>query len=732
MAMWRAAVIWCMAVGACRVDRPVEHADALVERRESSSALETVATHIDPGDVPSLNDVVPPWLADELGITNHPDVAEIARRVAALPRDGVSFDATLLPPLRDAVALERTLAHLHGRKAVDAKFVLAAIYLRLHAATFFGRRGSNDHMRVWIDSGVSGTLAERRDELWEVLQQALGRAAARERRVLAELIREAEPDDPRLAAAMLAASWYTFAGPALREDVELAQAAIALRGDAVTADELLDASSICVRALDARCAKAMLDRARPLVDPKDPQAAKELAEVARSNEELARIDALANATGIEEQVERARLLMFHAHIDESLAITTALARRHPRDARIVVAREVSSLAREFDVVGSLARLEALELPLDHVGPEYCELAIGIRWWGTRLRTAQAGLTYEDAAAAERDAIAQITADARALAELGSDAGVVLDYAIRTAWEMKGRIGKEPGYGVRLADRVLVDAMKMHERFPTSRHVHRLLLAAAVSASDDELAERALALPLPADDHEGLVVEHRRTRFARALVRGRDPVFEPPVEAPPPGSFEARALTRIAADAAAIAAHRSGDAAEWMAALRLYADAIEDDFLDWRHANAIAVARIRAGDMRGGIPYLEQTLELARKRSETAPAYVLINLVALDQHPLDELRPLAESDDPPVRTLALAMLASGTKGRERARWQRRLAQEDTVPCADLDRGIALGRSINFEIGYGTESGLTLQLVVNALPWLLTEDVITAVRPYRCAH
>src|SRR5262249_42247211 len=151
--------------------------------------------------------------------------------------------------------------------------------------------------------------------------------------------------------------------------------------------------------------------------------------------------------------------------------------------------------------------------------------------------------------------------ATALARLGSDSGAVLEYVLTLGMAQKKLAERDDYDPWTMSDRVLVDMMKLHERFPDSQHVHRLLLASAIFATNRELAEQALALPVPKSGGHPLVREHIRARHSAALVWG-NAIPEDVVDADT-SPVTAREIARLRLDGDAIVARTSASAASWI-------------------------------------------------------------------------------------------------------------------------------------------------------------------------
>lgn len=701
-------------------------------------ALAELAQRIDPGDWhPTLDAGMPPWLADELRVADRPDVGAIAKRLAAqpgwrLPGRSNDTEPVVLELLRAAASLERALDQLEGDAALDAKFVLIEVYGRLDAPILDdGRSEASLQFRVLLFGKATGAVAARFDDVWPVIQASVTGAGPLQRHLLATVLRSAGRHDPRLPAAMIATAEHLTAGPPTRDDVELANAAIELRGDAASADQLLDVAMVCARALNEDCAADMLERAHTRAAGDDASSQRDLDEVAGYVAKVRRIHELGGASGLEADLENARLLEDLARNDDAFGAYSALAQRHPTDARVVIGKERIALQRSFDFVAAAERLDAIPRPLEHVEAEYYEYAIGVRAAAASITASPDGSpTLEEIRERLFALVPQLTVDAQALARLGSDSGAVLQYVLEVGMAAKELAKRDRDAAWALCGRVLAHMMELHERFPESVPVHRVLIGSAVFASDRELAARALALPVPAAGGALLAYEQLQARYAASYVWGE----APPPEEQPPAQAMARALGRMHADAEAIAARASTDPARWTAVLRRYAAPVAaGEQVDVRHGNQLAVAMAQSGDLQGARTALEQTVAAARTTSSTEDGEVpLLNLVALGGRPRSELELLAgAAEDDTVRAAALALLVRDSQGTERRRWRARLAREKDVRCEDIARGFAMARSVTFQLGYSTTARLKMHMGVEVEPWLLVDAAIAALRRQLCS-
>jgi tetratricopeptide (TPR) repeat protein len=677
-----------------------------------------LADRIDPGEVATIDAMLPPWLASALRVTDLPDTKAIADSLANdhrwwLPIDAAENGPALRQLLQAAASLERRVAKLHGAERLDAEFVLLEVYRRLGVPAI-GSRDEASATRIGT-SLLAGAEIGDFDRVWPVVRNAMKDAPQRQRRLLAQVMRRADQHDPRLPMAMAMTSDRPFAPTA--QDVELLRAAIDLLGERALPGTLLDAAQICTNALAIECADDML--ARVHAAPDDATVQRLIRERATSIDKARRILALGDATKLDEQLERAKLLREIGRVEEASRAYGELAQRHPNDARALVGRERSRLHLELDFVAAAARIDAFPKGLDHRDAEFYEYVIGVR--ATALGSAAYRERSDPDPLAAMERIAPIVEpDVRALAALGSDAGAVMQYVLDFSRGDMLRIFDDDGPGA-VGDRVLTDMMAMRERFPNSVHVHRVLIAAAIGADDRALAERALALPLPADADEQLVRADLTARRAVAMMSDK----------PQPATDEDQE-DQLAIDAVAIEARDGNDPQRWTELAERYGAPVRTGVvIPMRRANAIAVSVAQSGDLAQARKLFEEMVAFGRTNAGGFDRDIpLLNLVALGGGSRTELEEIAKGSNEVVRPTALAMLVEGSRGAERRRWKALLAREGEVACQDAVRGILMTAGFNFELTYNTMSGMRMGVDYTLEPWLMVDAAIAPLQTQSC--
>ena len=598
-----------------------------------------------------------------------------------------------------------------------------------------------------LDDGADSTTPEmleamaasddappRFEELWPVAVAAMRRAGTLERRCVAQLMREADPDDPRLLDVMLRAGMHSASMSSIEDDPELVRAAIQRLGERARVGQLLTAMVVYAREPDVEGAQVLLDRARQLAKTEASGAGWGFDGIGGFVEEARKLAELEGVPGFDAALERGYVLVQLALLKEARVTFAALVETNPGDARARVALwRVMLLRQQIDL--STIRDELHRLPdLEHKGAEYYELDFAAHF---QVAVAPPGDDEGSTQSPARQAVLlRLEEDAHAMAALESDLGAVLSELLDL-----GMFDPVPGgedltwVWRRHADQIFEEARTMYGKFPASSLVYELVLTAALWSRDRERLPQAAALPVPPDIWPRLAAQRQDVVFA-AAVAGNRPIPPDALEIHPSFDAEARAhQMRRRADAAAIAAHRRGDEAAWREVRNAYRSALR-----WKKVehieltNAAAVVLVEAGRRADGVELFENLIEHTSGIDDFGIRemrdIVLLNLVGLGERPLTELERIANEGSDRTRPLALALLAVGATGRHRTSWQRRIDPRD-LPCDELRQGVVLIPAFMLFAGFLHQEGFVVHLGASANPWLLVDEVSSPIVEHLCS-
>lgn len=718
---------------ACRrdpTDRPTDAPGVATPAvADEGTALHTLAERIDPGPGPGLLEGMPDWAVKQYEIdTAKPDVEVAAKMLAKwreLP-DSMSAQERLgyLVPLAfKALILE------HGKPdaVTDASqmAMLAKLYGTFDMPALFDPKGLFGSMigmvaRTMAARPDGGSVDEGRTrELMTWMSAALARLPALHRRMAARMMRET-PDSPDLPDVMDRVASASASDPELV--VALRKHAMGLRGRSATAVHHRELAMACYADLDLACGDAALEQARRQADAKDQDFAKKLAEADRHRVAASRVLALAESKSVDEQLERAALLIQLGRSRAAGEAYGAIRQQHPGDARALVGQIDAQLRETLDFNAAFETLDAAPAALDHRDDKYFELAIGVR--ATRLMYVvlpQAASGGVDAAlSAVLPGLEPVRRDVAELAARGNDKGVVLQFllgfgdgivpAARTM-DVAAMFGR--------AHTMLPDVVELRRKVPKSRYAFDLLLAAAQFSPDRKAALTAVATPPPIEDAT-LAMRSAMTRVALAITfdeRTEIDAVAKVVEAWPE-SYGAAARTRALARIDMVRWRLQGDVASRDRAIARYETVLAQttqaaDVADLSNLGVLLVDAGRlddAGLVFGRAYALEQTSDL-----------VLFHGAVLSKPPdLGRLESLAGTSEIQVSLAALEwLIAVDTRKGARAKWIAKRKSRSAEPALrarplPTAQGVGVGSALQVGISYSTVKGLELNIDAGPTP------------------
>jgi len=703
-------------------DKPTATATA-----DAAPSLAELADRIDPGPTKGLLYGVPPAVAKDRGIdTSMADadlLLSLLRRWRALPE-------SMSAPERVIKAMELGLdtAVLDGGDPdrltdPNAIAVLAQVY------------GTFDMPALFVSEGLFGSmigvaaqiLAQHSDQttadevrttavlLW--LNQALARLPALHRRMAARLMREA-PDHRDLPDVMdRVAQVSSSSDPDLA--LALRQASIAKRGRFATSQHHRELAIACYVDLDLACGDASIATAKSLAGA---DVAKLTAAVEPERARVQRILALAKSTRVDEQLERAKLLLELGRREDGRKAYAELRKSNPKDARAVVGEVDAGIREKLDFMGAFETLDRAGRDLDHREAAYLEASIGIRSMQLAYvilpKAARGGLAQT--LIAVLPVLVPIREDVAELAALGNDKAIVLGFLLA--------LGDELLPAIRISDRVAVmkiargllpRAVELRSKLPDSRYAFDVVLAAAQFSADGKAAVAAVASPPKTDDaklamraamtHLAIALTFDETRELAAVQRQIDAW---------PGSFGESARSRALARVDMVSWRAVGDASARARAIARYETILAPNTqaTDVDDLCNLAVLLADAGRKDDA----KMVLDRAQQLDGSAELVKLHRAVFAEPVDLATLEALVASAESQIGLAAIGWLvASDKRPGGRAKWiakRKALEKEPALrgrPLPDA-KGIGVGSPLNVGVGYSTTNGLELDLDAGPTP------------------
>lgn len=340
-----------------------EEGDAEAIAREDKQ-LQALADRIDPGPQAPMFEVMPTWLkskVDDLladAPTGRKAVSEAREAIAAWDKQEKSDASALLRAAlqlgRGVVLAERAVAA--GSDDPELLAVLTKAYRLLQQFQFFEKNqlfASALTLASELATKDGGVEGKQIEEALAALRVALSRAEALHLHTAARLLRE-HPRHPTIPEVLIRLSQAESAADRYPQAIELRRLANVHKGAQAMGPDHVAVADLCYRALDVKCgdeerATAALRGPEPPADDKKREAfAKQLAGTDALAAGARRAQALADAPGLAEQVERGHVLLGLGRRGDAEAVFSALKEKYPNDARPVTGLAVAALNREAD------------------------------------------------------------------------------------------------------------------------------------------------------------------------------------------------------------------------------------------------------------------------------------------------------------------------------------------------------------------------------------------------
>lgn len=698
--------------------------------KAATPTLAELADRIDPGPTKGLMHGIPPAVAKARGIEANQSDAELVmsllKRWRALPETATTEERLVAAIEMGLVTAALDRGDPDRLKDPKAIAVLAQVYGTFDMPALFDPQGLFGSMM----NAVAGVLARSPDdpaaatekstaEVLEWLSAALGRLPALHRRMAARLMREA-PDHPDLPDVLERVAQVTSA-----TDPELALAlrrvSIAKRGRFATSEHHRELALACYIDLDLACGDAAFADAKSSAGG-DAEVAKVTAAVQPQRDRAARVIALAKSTNVDEQLERAGLLLELGRREDARAAYLAIRKSHPKDARAVVGEIDTGLRDKLDFGAAFATLDRAGRDLDHRDARYLEVSIGIRSMQIAYvvlpHAASGGL--EQILAAVLPVLVPIREDVAALAKLGNDKAIVLAFLLELGDELLPaiRASDRPAM-MKVARGLLPRAAELQRKLPDSRYAFDVVLAAAQFSADGKAALAAVSQPPKTDDPK-LAMRAAMTRLAIAVTFGETgelAAVQKQIDAWPASfgeSMRSRALARLDM----VAWRSKKDAGARDRAISRYETILApgtqasdvDDLCN------LAILLLDAGRKDDAKLVLERAAQL-----DGAAELVKLHRAAV-QEPADlaTLEALVASSETQIGTAAAGVLvALDKRPGGRAKWiakRKALEKEPALrgrPLPDA-HGTGVGSALNVGVGYSTTKGLELDLDAGPTP------------------
>lgn len=723
------------AVPACHPKTPESPEPVVSAPVADTLTLEEIADRIDPGAQTPLSDGLPGWMFELIGLEQSPTLSGDALleqseaeqsesiRVRAEQQGDDAMVFLVRAAARSVVLAEQaaqrgaadadTLARLErGYQAIDVPMLASdrstfGQFLRMFA-------------EVAAKDGVGPRDSEQFQQLAGVVQGAMRAAGPLHRRTVAQLLRTA-PEHEAVPTALLAIA--TAERGAERDwTIPAAKLALERRGTLASAEEHLDLARVCFAGLDVPCGDAALHAASGAKGSEDVE---EDAVLAR------RIVALADASGLESRLERARAMLKLGRYASARTEFEALRSAFPQDARPVGGLALHVVETEFDFAGAHRIIDA-QAGLKNGDAEYYQLAIG-----TRAMAAMASVVPSLAADEGRGAaavleplIARMRADIDGYAALGnSDAqylGLLLDVGEELLSQYEKAGSADLGNVALLSDRVVT----LQSKIPDNPHAYRLLMSVALFEPEKSRAAALAAVVAPAGpEHDVLALRRARALTDLAVTwsdanfakQARDALREVDAASSPEAA-------ELHADALIVQRSLGGSAA-WKTIVQAYESQLDEDMTpqDARAVNNAAVALMNNGDLS----VAQQAWSVSAQLSEDHGDVPKLNLIVSgtpngDAAALAKMRALAgETKIAGVRVTALAWVHAWSKGKAQRDALAALtaavqeAKDDgSRPTApDPYSGLVLEGSLEAGLGYAVKTGLEIKLDAAGLPWAI---------------
>ncbi|MBC8067808.1 MAG: hypothetical protein IAG13_05685, partial [Deltaproteobacteria bacterium] len=482
----------------------------------SAALLAELADAIDPGEQPPLFQNAPPVVVEITAPGNAVEAATLeapleawetlpasasnnARTVAIiqLARGLLTAESARVRDDHDRVVRLRALERLYG-------FFDQPMFVndRSFFAAVFGQAA-----KVATAGKGQGTDEARAMELVSFAFDAMKRAGALHLHTAAVLMRE-HPGD-RHVPDVLDRVARSVAGEQPELAVRLRNLGVELRGEYVTAAQLLEQARSCYIAFDSGCGDPALARGKSKAAAADAALAKQIAEVETVREQAAKVRANEQATALEPRLERAQLLVELGRQRDAASTLKALLAEFPDDARVVTTAARQVMSDKFDLEGAYRVIASAPAKLQHRDRAYLEAAIGLR---------ATHFAYEVMPRVRGSIAEMMTTIAPEYALLKADileyeaGGADLGKVIRTLVEIGEAAlpfadGKSDRELLAFARRQLPKGLALQGRAPESPEAWRLTSGLALLSEDRAKVLSFADRPVPPDADGTLALQH---------------------------------------------------------------------------------------------------------------------------------------------------------------------------------------------------------------------------------
>lgn len=578
------AAVLSLVLVACKpsagVKAPDDGAKAAVSAEDAE--LKALADRIDPGPQASMFEAMPTWLKGKVdallaGAPAGADAAAEARdAITEWDKQSLSDpQAMLLAGVklgRGVILAERAVAA--GSADPELLAALTRAYRLIHQLEIlyknpmFGAVFSMAHELARKEGGLE---LQQVEEGLAALKVAAARAPALHLHTAARMLRE-HPRHPTIPDVLLRLSQAELAGERYAQAVEIRALAVARKGERASGPDLAGLADTCYRALDLACG----DMSRRSAEARGPEApgdekkreafTKQLAGVDEAAGQARRATELAQAAGLDAQVERAHLLLKLGRKGEAEALFARLQAEHPNDARPVTGLALAAMHRDGDFVRAAGLVRGAS-GLPGRDKLYYEIALGTVPLVVINEAMQelARSTDDKKVPAGFDRLAdELMGLVKGFAAFDPARAAVLELAIGSAREAVPKfVAGDKAGGIALVRAAPAKVFALVQRYPESRDAWKLLYTMARLATDGAAAARWVTTPLPAalQQDPDVRLQQVRAQIDIAVAFEDSALMEAAVKSadtlPAGGDADAAAWVKATIDALR---GRSGDAA----------------------------------------------------------------------------------------------------------------------------------------------------------------------------
>jgi hypothetical protein len=723
--------------------------------------LLALADAIDPGDVPPLSALLPPWLADPLrSAAAGADPSELQARASyaytswqAASAQNNAFTAGALLDLASALYLAENALLAGAAADPELLALLERAYAVLDQKMWSHEQG---FFRQVLDTfvGVAGGAGLLKDqeqarEIGALLRDAVVRAGPARRRAAARLLRD-HPTHPSIPAVL-----GRLADDATQRQDHLAALQITrqrlARIPEPTRAHRAALVHRCLQALDLPCAeeaRAALD-ATPLET--GPEALAEERDRRRAIDDAAASAALilelTGAAALDDQLDRGHHLILLGRLSDAEALYSELTRAHPGDARPRAGLAKLLISRDIDLFGAAKHVQEARSLANHDRDAYA-LAIGLASGQLFSELLPRALAQGDKAAFD-DLIAPFFADLRAdirgWSRFEPERGAVLNELVDViAAALPHFVTKKDPKKAYQVVRTLpprIDALL--SRAPHVDDAWRLGLAVSLLTDDLALAQRLSERPIPPDHKDSITHQLLQLRARRDLILLWEPADAPARLDALRASLtpelrdhdEARELSALAHGVRGLA----GDRDALRSALEIYSDLLQRRRGDERISllSNAAVLHLRLGDGDGASAAFKSAFDGARDDKQRD--FIRLAVAASAPGFEEFFDTLGDCDhSAAIRTQALAWRVERARSsgagdlkaleeqlRQQLRREQGLEIRGHYPAGRL--GVLTSGDFNINLGYSARPGLVTTFEVRSARWLIPPAPLPAPTP-----